>query len=348
MMTYKDHERPEDRSPLEYFKWVMAVSCIILATVLSTGCGGDGGGGKTVFSSSDEGIPGIYMIDTSTEEETRLTSTTAGRDSAPVWSPDRKNIAFISDRTGSSRLWVMTEEGGGEGVPFPEAEPVVDFRWDPESTRIALLVGDKDGGRIFVGDLATGEVEPMTSEDERTQLGGWSPDGEWIVYSVLEEGRTGLYKRNPRGVQEIQITTGQDTNASWSTKGDLIAFNRPGENVLNIYVTDSDGHDQRALHHTTGNDTNFEWSPDGRRLVFVSDKDGNREIYTVDANGEDAPVRLTFNRVADDHPHWSRDGKQILFSSNNYGNFDLYTMYRDGEMQRRITKSDADEIESDW
>ncbi len=335
-------------SPTGLIRFALAVGCIALATLLSASCGGGGGNGDAaVYSSNEDGLTGIYMVDPSSGSVTRLTST-AGEDSTPVWSPDRRRIAFISDRTGSPNVWVMGADGGSEELPFRDMEPVADFRWAPDSNRISLLLGDESGGRIFIGDLEAGTTELLTTEEERVQLGGWSPDGEWVVYAVLDGDRAGLHKKNPRGVQEIKITSGSDTNPVWSPKGDLIAFNRPGDGVLSIFVVGPDGDDEKVLYNTTGADTSFEWSPDGRRLVFVSDQDGNREIYMIDVNGEDAPVRLTRNRASDDYPHWSKDGKRILFSSDNDGDFDLYTMHLDGSSQRRITTSDTDEVESDW
>jgi Tol biopolymer transport system component len=332
--------------------WVIRavpVTVAALVSVFVAACfGSDGTGGQAVYSSNEDGLPGVYLIDTESGDVTRLTSS-AGYDSGPVWSPDRSLIAFISDRTGSPTLWVMSADGTSEEPPFPGVEPVTDFRWAPDSTRLAILVGEASGGRILVGDLETGETEPLTLDGEFALLGDWSPDGDWVVYSLSHEDRMGLYKRNPRGVQEIQITSGQDTNPVWSPKGGLIAFSRPvDDGSLDINVVSPDGEDGRVLYHTNGTETSIEWSPDGRRLVFVSDQDGNREIYLMDADGEDEPIRLTKNRVADDLPRWSKDGKYILFTSDNDGDFDLYTMYRDGTGQRRITSNDSDDIQFDW
>ena len=344
-----DQELSKSHALNSWLRRAIAVSVVALSSVFIAACflGGGSGVGQAIYASNEGGLTGVYLVDTESGEVTRLTSS-AGYNSGPVWSPDRSLIAFISDRTGPPTLWVMSADGTSEELPFPDLEQVADFRWAPDSSRLAILLGDMSGGSITVGDLETGETEPLTLEGETALFGGWSPDGEWIVYAVMDEDRTGLYKKNPRGVQEIQITSGQDTNPAWSPKGELIAFNRLGDDNLDIYVVSPEGEDERVLYYTNGTETSFEWSPDGRRLVFVSDQDGNREIYLMDADGEDQPVRLTRNRVEDDQPHWSKDGKHILFTSDNDGDFDLYTMYRDGTGQRRITSSDVDEVHSDW
>ena len=347
MSVLCDQEIPRKHTLKSWRRWAVPLAVTALVAVFVAACGGDGAGGQAVYSSNEGGLPDVYLVDTESGDVTRLTSS-AGYDSEPVWSPDRTLIAFISDRTGSTTLWVMGADGAQEEMPFKDLEQVSDFRWAPDSSRLAIVVGDESGGRIVVGDLETGVTEPLTLEGEKVVLGGWSPDGEWVVYSMMDEDRTGLFKRNPRGVQEIRITTGEDTNAVWSPKGDLIAFNRPGDDDLNIYVVTPDGEEERVLYHTNGTETGFEWSPDGRRLVFVSDQDGNREIYLMDADGKDEPIRLTRNRVADDLPHWSKDGKYILFTSDNDGDFDLYTMHRDGTGQKRVISSDVDEVQFDW
>lgn len=331
--------------------WRRLAAVLVVAALVSisiAACGGDGNGGQAVYSSNEGGLPDVYLVDTDSGDVTRLTSS-AGFDSVPVWSPDRTLIAFISDRTGDTTLWVMSADGAQEEMPFKDLENVVDFEWAPDSSRLAIVVGDESAGRIVVGDLETGLTEPLTLEGEIAHLGGWSPDGEWVVYSMLDDGRTGLFKRNPRGVQEIQITSGLDTNARWSPKDDLIAFNRPSDDGnLDIFVVSPEGNEERVLYRTNGTETSFEWSPDGRRLVFVSDNEGNREIYLMDTDGKDEPIRLTRNRVSDDLPHWSKDGKYILFTSDNDGDFDLYTMNRDGTEQRRVISSDVDEVQFDW
>ena len=348
MSVLCDQETPRKNTLKSRRSLAAVLVCVAVVSVFIAACGADGNGGQAVYTSDEGGFPDVYLVDTESGEVTRLTSS-AGFDSEPVWSPDRTLIAFISDRTGDTTLWVMSADGAQEEMPFKDLKEVVDFEWAPDSSRLAIVVGEDSGGRIVVGDLETGLTEPLTLEGEIAHLGGWSPDGEWVVYSMMDEGRTGLFKRNPRGVQEIQITSGQDTSPRWSPKDDLIAFNRPGEDDnLDIFVVTPDGEDERVLHRTNGTETSFEWSPDGRRLVFVSDFDGNREIYLMDTDGKDEPIRLTRNRVSDDLPHWSKDGKYILFTSDNDGDFDLYTMHRDGTGQKRIISSDVDEVQFDW
>ena len=56
-------------------------------------------------------------------------------DGNPSWSPDGQKIAFMSDRSGNSEVYVMNADGSGVTRitfdPATDAEP----RWSPDGTR---------------------------------------------------------------------------------------------------------------------------------------------------------------------------------------------------------------------
>lgn len=45
---------------------------------------------------------------------------------------------------------------------------------------------------------------------------------------------------------------------------------------------------------------------------------------------------------------WSPDGQHIVFYSDRAGSFDIYTMTSEGDSVRRLTTSDATDINPDW
>jgi Tol biopolymer transport system component len=61
--------------------------------------------------SSQGGNWEIYVADVLSGDVTQLT-TSPGNDGLPVWSPDGKNIAFVSDRSGSWGVYIMPGTGG--------------------------------------------------------------------------------------------------------------------------------------------------------------------------------------------------------------------------------------------
>lgn len=80
------------------------------------------------------------------------------RDTAPVWSPDGRWIAFLrAEPKGRPQIWLV-EAGGGEpvrltDVPLGAGEP----RFSPDSTRLAFLARVPEPGRYAAGEDPAGE-----------------------------------------------------------------------------------------------------------------------------------------------------------------------------------------------
>lgn len=70
--------------------------------------------GKIAFSSDrDDGNGEIYVMNPSGSRQIRLTHNSA-YDSWPSWSPDRKKIAFMSNRDGNEEIYIMNANGSNE------------------------------------------------------------------------------------------------------------------------------------------------------------------------------------------------------------------------------------------
>lgn len=322
-----------------------------LAAAAWGSCGGGGGispSNEAVFSARTAGRLEIFAVNTE-EARIRRLSDVAGSDSAPAWSPNRQQIAFLSDRDGVPAVWLMDAVGQSERRAFPgELEPVARFFWAPDSRHISYEVVRHGAAEIVIGDIPSGKSSTLVQGVGQVQLGGWSPDGVWVLYSILDGIEQGVHRRNPGGVDSVRLSTGRDTHARWSADGKRVAFDRLAEDgSLWLVTTDRDGRGEKVVYQDPRSDPDFEWSPDAKRLAFVSDGDGNREVYSATADGKRV-TRLTNNHASERWPRWSRDGRTVLFMSDSDGDFDLYTMRPDGSSQVKVADTDEDEQESDW
>lgn len=326
---------------------------LALLVVGLTACGGSGSNaakGEMVFAAISSGNTDIYRVDDESGAPVRLTNAT-GEDFAPAWSPRKDMIAFLSSRNGAPALWLMDWNGESKRQISEPGAVINDFRWAPDSKGIGMEVANGKFSWIAVLDIESGEVQSLTSRTESAQIGDWSPDGEWLLYAVIDGDSTGIRRRNPNGVDEITITTGPDTNPRWSPDGRRIAFNRltgtGGSTSIDLLVTDRDGGQETNVAPDDFDETSFDWAPDGKHIMFVSDSSGNPEIYIVTPDGKDTK-QLTSNRVIDAAPRWNSNGSAILFLSEGDGSFDIYAMNKNGGEQKRMTSISDVILEADW
>jgi TolB protein len=140
-------------------------------------------------------------------------------------------------------------------------------------------------------------------------LGGWSPDGERLVYYAASVSRS----------------------LAW-----VCIIGVDGSN-LEVLTSEPEGWDVEPV-----------WSPDGRRIAIRSHRDGAPEIYVLDLETGEWR-NLTNNPAADLEPEWSPDGNWIAFASNRDNpNFDIFIMRRDGSDVRRLTTDEAKDSYPVW
>lgn len=117
-----------------------------------------------------------------------------GNESSPVYSPDGKRIADVSDQTGTDEIYVYDADGGNRVQVTKLAGPHVGrLRWSPAG---GALLFDASGDRG--ADLYTVPAE-AGAKPARVVLGGsnasWSNDGKWIYF----QSRGQIWKSTPSG-----------------------------------------------------------------------------------------------------------------------------------------------------
>ena len=288
--------------------------------------------GQIAFTSGRDGNGEIYVMDAAGGNLRRLTNH-PDWDIFPAWSPDGKQIAFMSSRDGH-----VDEQ---HGSPIYE---------------------------IYVMDADGTNQHNLTNDPHDDRHPSWSPDGKRIVFET-DRDREGnphnieIYVMDADGTNQRKLTNNltEDRYPAWSPDGERIAFSarRDGHVVHNldityeIYVMDADGMNQQRLTENRKNERYPSWSPDGKRIAFSADRKGdlqNFDIYVMDADGGNEQ-KLTENRVHDRYPSWSPDGNRIVFASEKDGNWeslDIYVMDTDGGNLQNLTNNPQIDLNPAW
>jgi Tol biopolymer transport system component len=271
---------------------------------------------------------------------------------APVWSPDRQHLAFISNRDGNHEIYLAIADGSNFMRLTNTGVDESQISWSPKGDRI-VYTSQSDNGLPQVHWLNLSNLRPnrlLFGSDSEIDP-SWSPSGELIAFSVLDNNgnSTGIFLRNPDGVNRIQISQSNDRDPVWSPDSKQLAFVSTRDGSEDIYVVEigENGPLGQALRitNTPGRDFAPVWSKNGQRIAFLSDRNGNVDIFTVSPNGEDLET-LTRSPVDETSVEWSND-ERLVFESITSGLSQLFVMNPDG-VQKQITEGSIPSSLPQW
>src|SRR5437660_1376730 len=319
----------------------------------------------------------VWVAPAAGGEARRFTTGPANADS-PVWSPDGRWLAFVSEREGEAsgkdqkeqkkqekskgQIWVMPTDGGeARQLTFMEhgaGAPV----WSPDSK--SMLFSAQVGSTDEEGE--DGKPLPKARVIDRLW---YRIDGVGFIY----ERRAHLFLVEATGGKPQQLTDGDwdDSDAAWSPDGTQIAFcsnrrddrwKRPGDDLYTLALQDGNAGDLRCLTDGELSCNGPSWSPDGKALAFVGAPKlhgaGHTYLYTIAASAENAaPTNLsqafdgscmdwTNSDIGDEHlapsPVWSADGKTLYVLASHHGAGRIFAIPVTGASARPRTLTPGD------
>src|SRR5262245_18878950 len=173
--------------------------------------------GRIAFASSkDGGSMEIYVANGNGSKEKKLTSTRNAVNISPRWNPKTgREIAFISDRSGSPRIYVIGSDGSNERALLSMGGHMDSPSWSPDG-RFLAFAWDSDGTfNIYVADVATQQTLKLTREG-RNENPAWSPDSRHIAFQSTRSGRWEIWAMHIDGSEPRQLTRGGGRAPSWS------------------------------------------------------------------------------------------------------------------------------------
>ena len=146
---------------------------------------------------------------------------------SPRWSPDGRQLAFLSNRDDEQQLYVMRADGG-EATPLTKGKrSVQNFAWSPDGKQISFLapdakteaeekkekdkddahVADKEDkrARLWLLTLATSEARALTQPHWQIEELAWLPSGDRIIVSATDHPES---DQNTNKIFSIQVSDG--------------------------------------------------------------------------------------------------------------------------------------------
>jgi Tol biopolymer transport system component len=221
----------------------------------------------------------IWIIDLARAGTPQRITDHPAREFDPVWSPDGKQVAFTSDRTGEKNsLYARSSSGSGDDQLLVKSETLITT---PDWSRDDVIMFSERGSATqsdlwLLSHPGDGKrsVFLQTAYDELAAA--FSPDGRWIAYESNKSGRNEVYAR-PFPVREPVVPISRDGGRAprWRGDGRELFFLAP-DGTLMATTTDTTGNltatVAKPLFNTgssfTGNLRPYAVTRDGHRFLI--------------------------------------------------------------------------------
>ena len=172
---------------------------------------------------SKDGNPEVYIMNLADSHLVRVTKTRYAAEASPSWSPDGRQLVYVSDR---------------DTIP-----------------------GKPRSLQLYTFDIGTGREKRLTLQGQENVAPDWGPDGR-VACSSRQGGRYSIALIDPASGRAEYLSSGgfDDEDPSWARDGRHIVVRRTGGHHSDLYILDALGGPPVRLTRLDGDWSSPAWS----------------------------------------------------------------------------------------
>lgn len=205
---------------------------------------------------------------------------------SPAWSPDGKQIAYVSFERGHASVYVQT-------LATQKRVLVADFpgsnsapEWSPDGKQLALVLTRDGSSQIYIARTDGSNLRRLTFGEAIDTEPAFSPDGKWLLFTSDRGGSAQIYRISTEGGRAERLTFEGKSNFSprYSPEGKGFVYSHFNGGVFYIAVQDFE---TRQVQVLTGGgwEKKPSYAPNGKLILFATESQGRGILSTVSSDG---------------------------------------------------------------
>src|SRR6266852_2099299 len=209
-----------------------------------------------------------------------------------TWSPDGKQLAFISSTPGK-------EAAEASGDPMV----ITRYLYKPDAGEGMTRFNDNQRLHIFVVDLATKQIRQLTQGNFDEHSIDWSPDGKEILFVSNREPNQDEFfnydvfalRVEDGSVRRLTATEFNEYEPLWSPDGKHIVYRGTRRGLTDrettmedthVWVMNADGSERREIGAVIDNRQGApRWAADGSAVYFTLQERGSNHLVRLSISG---------------------------------------------------------------
>ncbi len=229
-------------------------------------------------------------------------------------------LAFVSNFQGLESVYLYSLQQG-HPVELTRSIGSAGLAWSWDRSKLAFAANRGEGLQIYVIDLATGQTDRITSDENRVHSKpSWSPSGEQIAYvaGIADKPYTYdvyIYDIPTRATLRVINDAGDDVDVDWSADDTYLLYVSWARGSADIYKYELASNRRALLIATGASETGPQLSRLGKYMAYTEGQPGGGfGIVVYDMVQDQVVRRIVQENVVLDRASWSPDEQWIAMT----------------------------------
>ncbi len=231
---------------------------------------------------------------------------------SPAWSPDGKQLAYVSFETQKAVVWVQEVASGRRRV-------LANFRgsnsapaWSPDGSQLALTLSRDGGSQLYLQPVAGGEPRRLATGGSAGAIDtepAFTADGRTLYFVSDRGGGPQIYRMPVAGgsVERVTFDGSYNISPAVSPDGRSLAYIARNGSAFRLMLMDLASRRVQALTDTS-DDESPSFAPNSRLVIYATRSGGRDVLMTTTLDGR-IKTRLLSSGLDVREPVWGPYGR---------------------------------------